>query len=341
VYLVGRQVAGRTAALVAAAYMALSPFAIFYGSEARAYAVLMFCVTLSCLCLLRAVETRRPGWWVAWGAAAAAVVYSHYTGIPVLVAQAAWALTLYRGQAARLVASAAAAAALFAIWLPQVHAARGVSGFRGLAGLMGFDKWDAFLQWVAGYPGLPPETLPGQVPLLLLGAGAAIGLAGHVEARTRMDRRVGLVLLLALATPVSLLLNSFVGDDYFVFPRNLSASLPFAALLIGWLVTPPRRALALAAGGLAGVALVAGARKTPMTPTTVPTSPRRRRPSTGSRPRAMSWCRSGRAFARSSWDASCPSTTSAATRSGERTPPRSPSAPPSPPRAAMTPGSSW
>ena len=52
------------AGLVTAAITALSPFAIFYSDEARAYATLIFLVTLSTLLLIRALDAHRARAWV-------------------------------------------------------------------------------------------------------------------------------------------------------------------------------------------------------------------------------------------------------------------------------------
>ena len=58
-YLLGVRTVGRRAGLIAAALLTFSPFAIFYSSEARPYATMVFLVTCSTLALLVALETRR------------------------------------------------------------------------------------------------------------------------------------------------------------------------------------------------------------------------------------------------------------------------------------------
>lgn len=68
VYMVGIHAVGRRAALVATALFALSPFAIFYSTEARPYSLMGFFVLVSTLALLRAVSTRKVVWWIVTGA---------------------------------------------------------------------------------------------------------------------------------------------------------------------------------------------------------------------------------------------------------------------------------
>ena len=76
VYVLGARTVGRTAALAGTALFALSPFAIFYASEARAYALMTLLVVLSTLSLLRALETNERRWWVAFTLLQAAAMYT-------------------------------------------------------------------------------------------------------------------------------------------------------------------------------------------------------------------------------------------------------------------------
>ncbi len=121
VFLLGTRCLTRPAALVAAGFMALSPFAIHYGIEARAYAALMCFSALSALMLLVAVETGRARWWAAYGAAVAAVLYTHYTGIFVIGAQGAWILLMHRRRWRALMLAYLGAAVAYLPWLPHVH----------------------------------------------------------------------------------------------------------------------------------------------------------------------------------------------------------------------------
>ncbi len=98
VYGIGREVFGRLAGLTAAAVVTLSPFAIFYSVEGRAYATMAFFVALSTLALLHAVRTRSVWWWALYAVAVAGAAYSHYTAIFLLAAQAAWALWVSRSE---------------------------------------------------------------------------------------------------------------------------------------------------------------------------------------------------------------------------------------------------
>ena len=82
-YLLGTRTVGRAAALAGTAFFALSPFAIFYATEARAYALMTLLVVLSTLVLLRALETNERRWWVALALLEAAAMYSLVSHIAV------------------------------------------------------------------------------------------------------------------------------------------------------------------------------------------------------------------------------------------------------------------
>ncbi len=82
----------RTAGLIAALCVALSPVHLFQAQEARMYAFVALFAALSGLSLLRAVRTGRGRWWVLNLAANAALVWSHYLAAFLWPAQAVWLL---------------------------------------------------------------------------------------------------------------------------------------------------------------------------------------------------------------------------------------------------------
>ena len=65
---------------------------IYYSTEARSYGLVVFFVLLSTAALLRALDGGGVGWWVLYGAASCAAMYSHYTAAFALAGQALWAL---------------------------------------------------------------------------------------------------------------------------------------------------------------------------------------------------------------------------------------------------------
>jgi 4-amino-4-deoxy-L-arabinose transferase-like glycosyltransferase len=264
VYLLGSRTVGRRAGLAGAALMALSPFAIFYGIEARAYASLMFFSLLSALALLGATRTGRLAWWAAYAASVAAVMLTHYTGVFVIAAEGIWTLWCHRERARSLLLAYVAAALVVAAWIPHLRdVGAGPSG--QLARLDHVTHASALVTSLAGNPELPLSSMPSSPALVLLGAGLVVGLAAWLITQrkpTRPTPEAALVLALAISTPVCLAVYGAFGNDLFLFPRNMIASLPFAALGLGWVLTPPRRLAAAAATGLAIAGLGIGAART-------------------------------------------------------------------------------
>jgi hypothetical protein len=263
VFALGLRTVGRRAALVACAIVALSPFMIYYSTEARAYAVMMLLASGSTLSLLAAIDTRRGRWWVLYGLCTAGVVYSHYTGIFVLAAQLVWALVVHRDVRRPVILANLGAAVLVAPWLPGL-----INDYRSpttkiLSLLSPFNLsavWTDLGHWALGYPYAKLASLtqlPGWPALAFIAAGALRGLAG-VLARVvrdrweprRIDPRVLLVVLLVLATPVCEALQSALSTHTFGI-RNLAASWIPAALVFALLLTTAGRRIAPVATGLA------------------------------------------------------------------------------------------
>ena len=247
-FAIGRRTLGDAAGLIAAALFAVSPFLLFYGVEARPYATMMFCVTVSTLALLRALASGSPGWWALYALAAAGAAYSHYTSIFVLAVQGIWSLWASRARIVAPLAANAAVAVLYLPWLPHVRGkALAVIGF--LQPLTLHNILNDLVRATVGYPYAYPHQIPtyaglAAVALALGVAAVSVARAQRVSAwrsRRPAARHVGLIAALTLATPVGLLLYSLLDTDLWL-ARGLSASLPAGALLAGGLLAaPPRR----------------------------------------------------------------------------------------------------
>jgi uncharacterized membrane protein len=236
-YLLGRETVGRAAAVIAAAILAVSPFAVFYGVEGRPYATLAFLVVLSTLALVRAVQTGRWSWWATYAVAAAAAAYTHYTAVFVLGVQTAWALWMCRHRPQRLVVAIVGAAALYAPWLPKLHGTL-LGAYALLEPLTPHNVLNDLARLVPGYPvaGLHRiPTIPGYVALALCVVGGFACAVRRILRRTADGRLpyVGLIAALALASPVGVLLYSIVRTDIWD-ARNMWASIPAIALIVGW-----------------------------------------------------------------------------------------------------------
>jgi hypothetical protein len=285
VYLVGRRTVGRAGALVATAWFALSPFEIFYGSEARSYALVTACVTLSTLALLLALEQPRLRWWALYVVAATAAVYSHYIGALVLVPQAVWALWVYRDGVREQLISHALVVLLWLPWLPSFlvqfrHSSKEAGFLAGVAPLSVHQVSQIVTQSLVGLPFVQPHDFPGWpviivLVVLVVGQGAFIAYRLYENRRSPASlarSRVGLILVLALFPIVGLSLYSLRPHTSFLLPRNLSVGVPYVLVFFGWLLTYSQSKLrlvmvtaALIALGIGTVAMIGSSRQRPDT----------------------------------------------------------------------------
>jgi hypothetical protein len=283
VYALGLRTVGRRAALVAAGLTAFSPFMIYYSAEARAYGLMMFFLVCATLAMLRAIDTGRGRWWVAYAAGSAAAFYSHYTCSFVLAAALLWGLWAHPERRRQLLLANLGAALLVVPWIPGLLNDFTSPTVKILSALSPFTAHDVRLDiehWAIGFPytvaGRLPD-LPGVPALLLLGGAALVGaaglaaraLAGGREAarsvrasalRTHLDSRILLVLILLLATPVAEAIVSGFGNHIFGV-RDLAASWPYLALAVAAALAGAGERLGVLAAALAIVAFALGASK--------------------------------------------------------------------------------
>jgi mannosyltransferase len=232
--------------IVAMALTALSPFMIFYSTEARGYALMTALVLLSTLALLHAVDGGRARWWVLYGVSSCAAAYSHYTCVFALAAQALWVLWAHpEARRPALLANAAAALA----YLPWLSGLRGDLNSPTTDILTSLEPFSfGYLRvsvehWAVGYPQAGAVTslrqIPGLPGLVLIGLGLGVAAAGVVWRRAgrivpafgRIDRRLVLLVGLAIATPVGETGLGLLGSNL-LSSRNLAASWPAFILCV-------------------------------------------------------------------------------------------------------------
>lgn len=265
-----RLLAGRGAAFATGVLAAASPFLIYYSAEARAYALMMLCVTASTVCLVQAVRRRRRVYWAGYALASAAAMYSHYTAAFALFAQLVWLAAFQRSQLRTALIANFGAAVLFAPWIPGVIADQNSWTTPLLNALTPLDLENLtryWLHWSFAYPYavVPVSAIPGAVGVALLVVGVAVALFGLVVRRHLLSlsrerqRLVALTVMLALANPVLALAVSLVGTHVYG-PRNLAASYPALVVLLGsvpFLLRGFTRAIG--AAGICGCFVLSGA----------------------------------------------------------------------------------
>jgi hypothetical protein len=269
VWALGRRTVGRVPALVSAAWIALSPFQIFYATETRAYAQVTAWVVLSTLALLVALEDGRRRWWALYAVAAAGAVYSHYIAFMIVLPQAAWALWTRRDRIREQLLAGGLVVLVFLPWVPafteQVRNSSDEARRLDLvAPLTASRLGETWAKTFVGHPYVSLRHQPGLVALIVLAVvvvGVLVALAaggGRVRGRDVRPRHGVLLLALALAAPVIIVLYGLRPHASFLLPRNLSVSLPYAVLLLAWALTAVRVRIAAVAVAVALGALAVG-----------------------------------------------------------------------------------
>jgi mannosyltransferase len=245
VYLVAVRTVGPRAGIVAAALIALSPFQIFYSTEARAYTLSMALALVVCLSLLEAVRGGRRGWWIAYAIAVAAAAYAHYSTVFVLIGLFLWAFFAHPAARKPLILATIGAAVLFIPWIPEFLSDRDEPAAKLIEILapltLGSAKRDLAHMYF-GHPYIPTTVVPGRLALWIVALGLLAGLAG-LAMRLRAQREwpwppasIALVFVLLLSAPVGAALHNLVAPSVFA-SRNLITSWPGFALLVGAVVT--------------------------------------------------------------------------------------------------------
>jgi mannosyltransferase len=126
IYALGRRLFAAHSAALAALLLAASPFWLLYGRMIRSYSQTMMLALAGTLLLVEAMR-RGPGWWAAYTLAAAALIYTDYSGLPILaahgvyVASAGIASTPRTWQSLRgWLLAMVAVALLYVPWLPAI-----------------------------------------------------------------------------------------------------------------------------------------------------------------------------------------------------------------------------
>ena len=267
VYLLGMRTVGRSAGLIAAAVLALSPFLIYYSVEARAYSLMIALVAGSTLALLAAIRTRRTRWWVLYAVCSCAAAYTHYTSIFPLAGQGLWVLWKHREALRACVLANLGALIGFAPWIPGFIADNNSPTTDILSFLHPFEFRPvrmALEQWSVGYPYARLSDVPGTLAWVLIAAGVLVALAVGILRLWRILRASGiplatslrripegaaLVAILALSTPVGEAIFSAVGTNV-LGARNLNASWPGLSVAIGGIIAAAGIPLSIACAAL-------------------------------------------------------------------------------------------
>jgi 4-amino-4-deoxy-L-arabinose transferase-like glycosyltransferase len=237
VYLLGRRFFGRTAGLVGAFLLAISPFALGYAQEARIYAIFELLSCLSLLLWSLAMARRRWYWWAGFTLVTAATLYSHFfawfiLGAEVLLslcllARQSWIEQRLDGRLPGLMISLLVVLILYLPWVPPLLGfweRQGPGGQTLPAGLEPFQaSLDFFRHMVAVFGA---RTYGWQ--FWLFATSFVLGLASLAMGKKWLS--LALVALLLGFPPVLL---SLVPSQHFFDYRYLIFALPWFLLVTG------------------------------------------------------------------------------------------------------------
>ena len=217
----------RRAALAAGLAASVMPGLVYYGQEARAYAML---AALGLLCVWAA----RRGRWIAYAAALGLMFYTHNYGLLY-----GWVLLLNcisDDQPTKRIAATMAAGIAYLPWLPTLWAqVTQVTGGYWIPPLLpGRAIIEPLLTVLISY------RLPSWATLGALGAVIALGLAGIGWAWRYDDGEAQALAMLALAPPI-LAAGLSVGITPVYLPRGFILS-GYALIILGagWLAQAPQ-----------------------------------------------------------------------------------------------------
>ncbi len=254
VYLVGLELRGRRAGLMAAALVAVNPMLLWYSQEARAYALLALLCAVSLLYCVRALHGGGRRDFVLWGIASGLALATHYFAVFPIAAEVVWLLRR-RGRASLpglgIVGLAGLALAPLAIHQTSLAHAEWIGNFT-----LGHRLWETAATFASGETSdiiaRPERPVLALVPLAL--SLAALGLLAFRGSREeRRAAAVPLSLALAAVGIPALLAVVPAGKD-FVLARNvLPALVPLLIAIAIGLTLPAARRL----GAIVGAALFA------------------------------------------------------------------------------------
>jgi mannosyltransferase len=252
---VGRELAGRRAALATALLVAVNPLFVWYSQEARVYALFVLAVALALWCFLRALRDPTPRRLGAFAAGGALALATHYFAVFLLAPMCVWLLastlsrparvspvrdpdagpagrTLLssRPRAAQSTVAAVAAVALVGLALVPLIVAQGGHGTQWIGRWALSNRLQAIPQYyLTSYYG---SALGHGVELLVSLPILAGILFGLWHGLTREEEHGALLALVIAACGVLIPIALVVlGADYLA-PRNLvAAMIPLTALL--------------------------------------------------------------------------------------------------------------
>lgn len=225
--LIAGRLAGRRAAVVAGALVAMSPLMVWFSQEARAYALASLLAALSVFCVIAYADTDRVAWLRGWAACAALGVLTHYFVVFVVLPAVIWLSWSQRGRRAVRIAVAVVVAVMIAL-IPLALAQRGTGHADYIAhGDLVTRILQVPKQFLIGYAS-PGQliTTSAAVALLIIGVGGSV-----LRGRVRLHTSTRLVLAAGVSGAVVPMILALLGADFLDTRNVLPALAPLTAVI--------------------------------------------------------------------------------------------------------------
>jgi hypothetical protein len=225
VALLSARLVGRTAGLLATAFVAASWVVLFQATFARMYTLFLLTSALSYLALVAVLDRGGRRRWALWGLALLATIASHPYGVLVLASQGLFVLLLRRRVREAVWAFGAVLLAGIPFWVADLVLSRrfhvGVGGGGAQLGAPG--PVSHYLQFVAA------DFLTSRQ--VYLGMLLGIGVVGAVWL-TRTRPPTALLVGCVVAVPTAALLSARLGSETAPESRHLIFALPFLTMSV-------------------------------------------------------------------------------------------------------------
>lgn len=234
--------------------LAVSPFFVFYGQQARPYALVALLSSLNMLLFLRvAEEPERRSRLAAWSASCALLLHAQYMGVFIAGSGIAVALAFLGRHRWRVAAWGAGGCALVIPWLAAAMTGSVLAGVDPITHInwLGRPDFPDFLRFYASIFGEGWRLLSRKWVFFAALAAVAVWYAKGRAEKGGVPPGHVLLLLAGVGFPLAVWLLSVFGPKPVFLPRQLIGGAVAAVLALGACLSALRRPLALAVLGLA------------------------------------------------------------------------------------------
>ncbi|MBV9607656.1 MAG: glycosyltransferase family 39 protein [Solirubrobacterales bacterium] len=249
-FLTGRELVSRRAGLLAAAFVAVNPFMVWYSQEAREYMLLAILCGASLLFFARTRHDASRRNVTCWAVFSGLALLTHYFAGFLIAPEAAWLLYVTRKRATAVAVAGLLIIELSLTPLLVAHAKPSLLGFIGVTHL------DTRIQDIPVAFGLGPTFESSLLSYGLIGAAILVAILIVlliVGAESDELRGAGICAALAACVLVLPIVAALLGKDYYLERAVIPAWMPLAILVAAACTTRLR-----APGAVLATVLIAG-----------------------------------------------------------------------------------